>query len=65
MTKSFATQAAAFALSALVTLGALAGVTGVAAHEHAAAVTVAMEQSMTQTASIQNVVVIGRRTQRA
>ena len=65
MTKFVASQAASFALAAIVTFGVLAGVNGVAAHQRLAAETVAMQQAMTQTASIQNVVVIGRRTQRA
>ena len=65
MTKTIAAQAASLALAAIVTLAAFAGVSGIAAQQRVAAETVAMEQAMTQTASIQNVVVIGRRTTRA
>jgi hypothetical protein len=65
MTKTIATQAASLALAAIVTLAAFAGVSGIAGQQRVAAETVAMEQAMTQTASIQNVVVIGRRTTRA
>ena len=65
MTKTIATQAASLALAAIVTLAAFAGVSGIAGQQRVAAETVAMEQAMTQTASIQNVVVIGHRSTRA
>ena len=65
MTNAIATQAASFALAALVTLASVAGVSGIATHQRVASESLAMEQAMTQTASIQNVVVIGRRTARA
>jgi len=65
MTKTFATQAASIALSALVTLAAFTSVGAIATHQHQAAESVALEQSMIQTASLQNVVVIGHRTARA
>ena len=65
MTKSFATQAALFALSALVTLATLASVNGIAGHQYRASETLALAQGSVQTASLQTVVVTGHRINRA
>jgi hypothetical protein len=61
MTQSTA-QAAAFALSALVTLGIVAGMNGVATKQYAAAERMAqVAADATQVAALQRVVVVGHR----
>jgi hypothetical protein len=65
MTKS-TTQAAFFILSALVTLGAFAGVNAIAAHEFVAADERVMALAdATQMAAIQRVEIIGHRVAKA
>jgi len=62
MTKTTA-QAAALALSALVTLGIVAGMNGIATTQYAAAEHVAqVAADATQVAAVQRVVVTARRT---
>ncbi|HEY8975685.1 MAG TPA: hypothetical protein VIN75_15810 [Burkholderiaceae bacterium] len=61
MTKSTA-QAAAFALSILMTLGIVAGMNGIATKQYAAAERVAqVAADATQVAALQRVVVVARR----
>jgi hypothetical protein len=60
MTKTTA-QAAALALSALMTLGIVAGMNGLATHQYAAADTLAMAQYGQTHVAVQHVTVVGRR----
>jgi ABC-type amino acid transport system permease subunit len=61
MTKITA-QVAALALSALMTLGIVAGMNAVATRQYAAADSLAMAQYGQAHVAVQHVVVIGRRT---
>jgi hypothetical protein len=61
MTKTTA-QAAALVLSALVTLGIVAGANAVATHQYAAADTLAMAQYGQTHVAVQHVTIVGRRT---
>ena len=54
-------QVAALALSALVTLGVVAGVNGLATTQYAAADSLAMAQYGQTHVALQHVVVVGRR----
>lgn len=65
MTQTIATQAASLTFAALMTVGTLMGVSGVAAHQRVASEALAMQQGPLQVAAIQTVVVIGHRAQRA
>ena len=60
MTKTTA-QATALVLSALVTLGIVAGANGLATHQYAAADTLAMAQYGQTHVAVQHVTVVGRR----
>ncbi len=60
MTKTTA-QAAALVLSALMTLGIVAGANGIATQKYAAADSLAMAQYGQQHVAVQHVVVVGRR----
>jgi ABC-type amino acid transport system permease subunit len=59
MTKT--TQAAALVLSALVTLGIVAGMNGIATKQYAAADSLAMAQYGQTHVALQHVVVVGHR----
>ena len=54
-------QAAALVLSALATLGIVAGANGLATHQYAAADSLAMAQYGQAHVAVQHVVVVGRR----
>jgi hypothetical protein len=60
MTKT-TTQAAALVLSALVTLGIVAGANGIATHQYAAADSLAMAQYGQTHVAVQHVTVVARR----
>ena len=61
MTKTTA-QATALVLSALMTLGIVAGMNGLAAHQYAAADSLAMAQYGQTHVAVQHVTVVGRRS---
>jgi len=61
MTKT-TTQAAALVLSALMTLGVVAGMNGIATKQYAAADSLAMAPYGQTHVAVQHVTVIGRRT---
>jgi hypothetical protein len=65
MTKTLATQAASFALAVLVTFGAVAGVSGAAAHQRSAVENQAALVAMAESGAVQHVTIVGHRTQRA
>ena len=60
MTKTTA-QAAALVLSALMTLGIVAGANGIATQKYAAADSLAMAQYGQQHVAVQHVTIVGRR----
>ena len=62
MTKT-TTQAAAFALAALMTAASLAGVNGLATRQYAAADSLAMAPYGQTHVAVQHVIVVGHRTQ--
>jgi hypothetical protein len=64
MTKT-TVQAASLVLSALMTLGIVAGANGIATHEYAAADALAMAQDGEMKVAVQQVVVVGHRGARA
>jgi hypothetical protein len=61
MTKTFAPQAAAFAVAALLTLAVFSGASALAGHEYRAAM-VAQAQTQDVAIAVQRVTVIGHRT---
>jgi hypothetical protein len=66
MTKSIAAQAVSFVLAVLVTVGTLAGVNGIAAHQFTTADTQVMTQGeTTDRVAVQSVVIVGRRIAKA
>jgi hypothetical protein len=65
MTKTIATQAASFALAAIVTLGAFTGVSGAATHQRSVTENQAMLLAMAESGAVQQVTIVGHRTQRA